>query len=431
MNATYQPLNDEQLKEIATKYFNERRNKVVPQENPTAVFIAGQPGAGKSQIAASTREQLKQQGGYIHIDADRMREELPTNNIKYPSEQTQGDAAKLVGLLREKVVSEKINFLEEGTFRDSKGIGNSINALQQKGYSVEFKAVAVSQEESLLGICQRYERQIASKSANPRILSEDYHNLAMKGFNQTVKEQENSFNRIQVVNRSSEVLYDSQSKNSEKSAYQTLVEGQKTDLDKLNTVKAGWQQVQQSALARNEKNNEYLQRISNNLERITHLQKSEIAKQNINQTTGKLVSYGVAPYPHSPTGAKSYFAEIQTANGENHKLWGKGISSALAESNARQGDMIHLAKTGNDGKQNTWKAEVLKTVAQQNIETARTSGDPTALKTAQQQASIQHTAARIQQAASIQQPEAKSQTQQTNNTVKTTPKKIRDKGLER
>lgn len=183
-------------------------------------------------------------------------------------------------------------------------------------------------------------------------------------------------------------------------------------------------------------NQKFLHKYASNLEPITKIfneMASPIQEQSQqmkihNEATGKLVSYGVAPYPNSSTGAKSYFAEIQTVNGENQKLWGKGISSALIESNARQGDMIHLAKTGNDGKQNTWKAEVLKTVAQQNIETARASGDSTVLKAAQQQASQQHITARAQQVATIQ-PDTKQKTQ--SDTTKNIPQKTKSKGIER
>ena len=159
----------------------------------------------------------------------------------------------------------------------------------------------------------------------------------------------------------------------------------------------------------------------------THNQQKDLTLIT-HEATGKLVSYGVAPYPNSPSGAKSYFAEIQTESGENKKLWGKGISTALAESNARKDDTIHLAKTGNDGKQNTWKAEVIQTAVQQKTKPTLSSVTSDKQK-ATQQASQQHLAARTQQTPTMQ-PESKQQSQ-TNNPTKPTPKKSKDKGIER
>lgn len=138
------------------------------------------------------------------------------------------------------------------------------------------------------------------------------------------------------------------------------------------------------------------------LEKSTNSITNETPKQAerekpVHEATGKLVAHGVAPYPNSEKGSKTYYADIQTADGNTQRLWGKGIQEALKSSNSREGDNIHLAKTGNDGKQNTWKAEVVQTVAQQKIETARASGDPTALKAAQQSFAKEHLAARSAQ----------------------------------
>lgn len=138
------------------------------------------------------------------------------------------------------------------------------------------------------------------------------------------------------------------------------------------------------------------------LEKTTNSITNETPKQAerakpVHEATGKLIAYGVAPYPNSEKGSKTYYADIQTADGNTQRLWGKGIQEALKSSNSREGDNIHLAKTGNDGKQNTWKAEVVQTVAQQKIETARASGDPTALKAAQQSFAKEHLATRSAQ----------------------------------
>jgi len=47
------------------------------QEIPTFVLIAAQPGAGKTGLANASKSYLRERGGYVRIDADRLREALP------------------------------------------------------------------------------------------------------------------------------------------------------------------------------------------------------------------------------------------------------------------------------------------------------------------------------------------------------------------
>lgn len=144
---------------------------------------------------------------------------------------------------------------------------------------------------------------------------------------------------------------------------------------------------------------------------------------NIKQATGKLISHGTAPYPKSLVGARTFFAEIQNSDGK-HKFWGKGVQEALIQSNVRHGDIIHLTQTGNNGKQNTWKAEVVKSIAQQNLENARLSGNPETIQAIQRQIAQNHSNSRATQ---------QTQLNTEQNTTKTViPQKTKDKGgLER
>ena len=267
----YQEISQEQVTRIVEKYFNKRKTKTIRQDEPVAILVAGQPGAGKSRLSNSIRSDLKNQGGYIHIDADRMREELPTNGIAYPSSVTQKDAGRLVAALRKLVVSDRINFLEEGTFRDAQNVAAFTDALKNHGYRVELRVVSVSPEESLLGIYERYESQISSGSENPRILEESYHQMAFEGFCNTVRERERFFDRVQVVNRQNEILYDSQNPLPGQTAYSALLEGHVLDTRRLNKLKDGWNNVYEIALNRRETDSDYLLKISNNRSRVAGL----------------------------------------------------------------------------------------------------------------------------------------------------------------
>lgn len=174
-------------------------------------------------------------------------------------------------------------------------------------------------------------------------------------------------------------------------------------------------------------NQKFLHKYASNQEPIqkifTNMAQPMLKQELLQETTGKLVSHGTAPYPNSPTGAKTFFAEIQNSDGK-HKFWGKGVQEALIQSNARHGDIIHLTQTGNNGKQNTWKAEVVKSIAQQNLENARLSGNPETIQAIQRQIAQNHSNSRATQ---------QTQLNTEQNTTKTViPQKTKDKGgLER
>lgn len=51
--------------------------RTTAQENPKAILLGGQPGSGKSALAAEAIRELRANGGAVVIDADRMREENP------------------------------------------------------------------------------------------------------------------------------------------------------------------------------------------------------------------------------------------------------------------------------------------------------------------------------------------------------------------
>jgi len=45
-----------------------------PQERPRAIITGGQPGSGKSGITSAAQAELAGQGGYVLVDADKLRD---------------------------------------------------------------------------------------------------------------------------------------------------------------------------------------------------------------------------------------------------------------------------------------------------------------------------------------------------------------------
>jgi adenylylsulfate kinase-like enzyme len=115
--AGYKNLTDAEIQAISAKYFAKREEKSTAQKQPVIVFVGAQPGAGKSAAAERVRRELVKHGGYIHVDADRMREEIPINGGKPTSQETQADAGKLANAVRALAIKGRRNIIEEGTLR--------------------------------------------------------------------------------------------------------------------------------------------------------------------------------------------------------------------------------------------------------------------------------------------------------------------------
>ena len=240
-----------EVRETAHAYFAARVDKTQAQDRPTYALIAGQPGAGKSSAGELVRDELAAQGGFIHIDADRMRERIDTRGSKPTSKETQADAGRLVGALRTETLGARRNALEEGTFRNTLDALSFVEARKADGYRVELVAVATPSAESLLGIYQRHEYQHAYGAHNPRFVEKSYHDMAMSGFVKSVDLVGPLVDRARVITRDGATLYDSSRKENEHgSAAEALRVGQKIAPERVSAVQNGWALVDEMARAR-------------------------------------------------------------------------------------------------------------------------------------------------------------------------------------
>lgn len=132
---------------------------------------------------------------------------------------------------------------------------------------------------------------------------------------------------------------------------------------------------------------------------INSISKENNPSQQVRQTSGKLMGYGVGIHPNNKEGKNTYYVDIQKSNGQTERLYGHGLRDAIIQSKAERGDNITLTKTGHNGKNNTWQADVSKqkTASQKLIDAARTSGSSEALKMAQQALARDHLAKRAEQ----------------------------------
>jgi UDP-N-acetylglucosamine kinase len=103
-------------------------------DDPYAVFMAGTPGAGKTEVSKTLIEQLGVP--VVHIDADAIRAVLPQYKINN-ADVVQGAAALGVEKLFDWVLKKKQSFVLDGTFSSQeKAVNNIYRALDHGRYPV-------------------------------------------------------------------------------------------------------------------------------------------------------------------------------------------------------------------------------------------------------------------------------------------------------
>ena len=106
---------------------------LAPSEKPIAIFMAGLPGAGKTELSQGFVKQSD--GGLIRIDMD----ELATLVDGYTPERAdefRGAATRLLNVLFDKVIKKKLNFIMDGTFGSPVALQNVERTLK-RGYEVQ------------------------------------------------------------------------------------------------------------------------------------------------------------------------------------------------------------------------------------------------------------------------------------------------------
>lgn len=103
---------------------------IKPKEKPRAIFMAGTPGAGKSEVAKS----MTGLENFVVIDADFFRSQFPGYNGTNSSDFQSG-ASLLVDYTFTEVMKKKYPFILDGTFAIGKAMQNVERALK-KGYNV-------------------------------------------------------------------------------------------------------------------------------------------------------------------------------------------------------------------------------------------------------------------------------------------------------
>ncbi|MCC8535725.1 zeta toxin family protein [Xanthomonas axonopodis pv. poinsettiicola] len=135
-------------------------NDATAQREPKAIILAGQPGAGKGELARLAAIEL--QGNVVPVDPDELRKFHPQvsdlrNAHPYTwSGYTHPDASQWAQELLQATIEGKKNLIFDTTLSNGQWSSELIKDLQSRGYAVEVRAMAAHKLVSEHGVDERF-----------------------------------------------------------------------------------------------------------------------------------------------------------------------------------------------------------------------------------------------------------------------------------
>lgn len=180
-----------------------------PSDSPVVIILGAQPGAGKTELERIARAELG--GNIINCNADLFRDYHPdAHEIKsrfesyYPS-LTAKYAQDWNNGLRAYCEDNRLNYILETTFSSGPEMNKTIDELQQKGYRVEIKLLAIHPRLSLLGTHLRFE-DMKSQEKGGRMVGKEVHDQKYEMVAPTLYTVQSAalYNKLQMYGRSVE-----------------------------------------------------------------------------------------------------------------------------------------------------------------------------------------------------------------------------------
>jgi len=187
----------------------------LPREHPYAILLAGQPGAGKTELSTMLVSQLD--GGAAFLNGDDYRRYHPNYRrlySKYGSDSVQMTSAfssAVTERLIESLSDHRLNLVIEGTGRTVDVPRTTSERLANKGYTVEMAVIAARPEVSLVSTLRRFYR-MNSQGTIPRATALAAHDAVVDAlpFNLDALLRLSSISRISIWDRELIQLFDSQ-----------------------------------------------------------------------------------------------------------------------------------------------------------------------------------------------------------------------------
>lgn len=139
-------------------------NGKTPVENPKAIIIGGQLGAGKSGLIMYAKNEFED-GNVVTINCDEIRgfypnaEEIGKLYPAYYTKITTELTDAWTSLMLKEAIGNKYQFIFEGTLKNER-IFDRLKELKERQYEVIVKCLSVPYIESLISMYERHEKQI-------------------------------------------------------------------------------------------------------------------------------------------------------------------------------------------------------------------------------------------------------------------------------
>lgn len=178
--------------------------------SPVAVFVAGQPGAGKSTFAdLLVHPALARHGGAVRIGSDHYKRVHPC----YPAllaiddrsagVRTRPDTRRWQAEVEDHTRDHRLNAVIETALADPEEVRTTIGAYRHAGHRVELVVLAVPEALSGLAVLQRYLQQVQATGVG-RYVSAQNHDQCFRGLPEVLRiiEAERLANVVAVLGAS-------------------------------------------------------------------------------------------------------------------------------------------------------------------------------------------------------------------------------------
>jgi ribosomal protein S8 len=157
-------------KQIVKEYLS--KNEYKSFEEPSVIFMAGVPGAGKTEFAKRLIPQLKNKP--LHIDMDEIATHIESYKPKIAHLFRSG-ASIILERLYDRAIKLHIDILMDGTLGHSKVMQNIERAVEHEGYIARIYFISQS---PLIAWKKTKDRQlIEHREINPVTFVDSYFNL--------------------------------------------------------------------------------------------------------------------------------------------------------------------------------------------------------------------------------------------------------------
>lgn len=204
-------LTQEQVEQIKYTIIESLIYDKTPSENPLAIVVGGQSGAGKTALINYT-QQLSSQRSFITIDNDYFRGFHPQANVireqhpDYFRQATDQLGMDITSDVVDYFIKNKYDVIFHQTLRNNRVADDAITKFRESGYTVGVSAFAVPYFQSKASQIQRCISQI-DKLGYCRYVQADSHVSAYLNMPQTIDyiQQKGLYDYIQVYKRSDNI----------------------------------------------------------------------------------------------------------------------------------------------------------------------------------------------------------------------------------